>query len=51
MTNIVVGLVALLHFYFLILEMFLWERPTGLRVFNLFVEEAASTKILAANQG
>jgi putative membrane protein len=50
-TDIIVGLVALLHFYFLILEMFLWEKPTGLRVFNLSREEAATTKVLAANQG
>ena len=50
-TNILVGLVALLHCYFLVLEMFLWDRPTGLRVFNLSREEAAATKVLAANQG
>lgn len=50
-TNVVVGLVALLHLYFLVLEMFLWEKPIGLKTFRLTKEEAATTKVLAANQG
>jgi putative membrane protein len=49
--NIVVGLVALLHVYFLVLEMFLWDKPAGLRAFGQTKEAAAATKILAANQG
>ena len=49
--NVVVGLVALLHIYFLVLEMFLWEKPAGRRAFGLTREAAASTKVLAANQG
>ena len=49
--NIVVILVALLHIYFLILEMFLWDKPTGLRVFGHTREVAAASKVLAANQG
>jgi putative membrane protein len=49
--NIVVALVALLHVYFLVLEIFLWDKPAGLRAFNQTPEEAAATKILAANQG
>ena len=44
-------LVAALHIYFLILEMFLWEKPAGLRVFRQTPEQAAATKVLAANQG
>lgn len=49
--NIVAGLVALLHAYFLVLEMFLWDTPTGLRVFRMTPEQAAATKTLAMNQG
>src|SRR5438067_1605649 len=49
--TIAVGLVALLHLYFLILEMFLWDKPTGLRTFGLTSEQAAASKTLAANQG
>ncbi|MFP5288961.1 MAG: DUF1304 domain-containing protein [Thermoanaerobaculia bacterium] len=49
--NIVVGLIALLHVYFLVLEMFLWDKPAGRRAFGLTREAAASSKVLAANQG
>ncbi len=49
--NVVVGLVALLHVYFLVLEMFLWDKPAGLRAFGQSREAAAATKVLAANQG
>ena len=45
------GLVALLHVYFLVLEMFLWTKPYGRRVFGLTPEKAELTKSLAANQG
>jgi putative membrane protein len=51
MANIVVGLVALVHVYILVLEMFLWDKPTGLRAFGQTKEEAAASKVLAANQG
>ncbi len=47
----VVGLVAALHIYFLVLEMFLWDKPAGLRAFGQTREAAAATKVLAANQG
>lgn len=50
-TNIVISLIALLHVYILILEMFLWEKPAGLRAFRNTPEKAAITKVLAANQG
>jgi putative membrane protein len=49
--NVVVALVALLHAYFLVLEMFLWDQPAGLRAFNLTPEKAEMTKVMAANQG
>lgn len=49
--NIVVGLVALIHVYILVLEMFLWDKPAGLRAFGQTREAAAASKVLAANQG
>ncbi|CBW25649.1 putative membrane protein [Halobacteriovorax marinus SJ] len=49
--KIFTALVALLHFFFLILEMFHWDRPLGLKVFGHKLEAARSSKVLAANQG
>ena len=49
--NTVIILVALLHIYFLVLEMFLWDKPSGLKVFGQSKEKAEATKVLAANQG
>jgi len=49
--DIVVALVALLHLYFLVLEMFLWDKPAGLKAFGQSLEQARSSKVLAANQG
>ena len=49
--NIVVGVIAALHVYILVLEMFLWDKPMGRKAFGLSKEFAASTKVLAANQG
>lgn len=49
--NILVGLVALLHLYFLVLEMFFWDKPAGLKAFGQTRESAQATKVLAANQG
>jgi len=49
--NVVVALVALLHLYFLVLEMFLWDKPAGLRAFGQTLEAARASKVLAANQG
>ena len=49
--NAVIALVALLHAYFLVLEMFLWDKPAGMKAFKLTPERAADTKVLAANQG
>ena len=47
----VVTLVALLHVYFLVLEMFLWQTPFGMKTFGTTPEVAASSAVLAANQG
>jgi putative membrane protein len=49
--NIVVALVAALHLYFLVLEMFLWTKPLGLKTFRNSAEKAADSAVLAANQG
>jgi putative membrane protein len=49
--TVAVFLVALLHLWFLVLEMFLWTRPLGRRTFGLTPEFAEASKTLAANQG
>lgn len=49
--DIVIAAVALLHVYFLVLEMFLWDKPMGLRAFGQTPEAAKTSKVLAANQG
>lgn len=49
--NLLVALVAVLHGYFLVLEMFLWQKPLGLKTFRNSPEKAAETAVLAANQG
>ncbi len=49
--SIAVSIVALIHVYILVLEMFLWEKPIGLRAFGLSRDFAAATRVLAANQG
>jgi putative membrane protein len=49
--NLLVLVVALLHVYFLVLEMFLWDTPFGRRVFRLTPEFSGASKGLAANQG
>ncbi len=50
-TDMAVLFVALLHGYILVLEMFLWDKPAGLKAFGQSSEQAAATKVLAANQG
>jgi putative membrane protein len=50
-TDILIGLVAVLHVYFLVLEMFLWDKPYGLKAFAMTPEKAAASKVLAMNQG
>ncbi|GAA2137512.1 DUF1304 domain-containing protein [Nocardioides koreensis] len=49
--DVLVGLVAALHLYFLVLEMFLWTTPTGRRIFGLDPDFAERSRALAANQG
>ena len=49
--NALVALVAALHVYFLILEMFLWTKPLGLKTFRNTQEKANDSAVLAANQG
>ncbi len=51
LANVLIGVVALLHVYFLVLEMFLWDRPFGRKTFALTPEFSAASKTLAANQG
>lgn len=51
LADVAVGIVALLHVLFLVLEMFLWTKPVGRRIFGLTREVAEGSKALAANQG
>ena len=51
LAKIAVALIALLHVYIMVLEMFLWTTPRGRRAFGNSVEKAETTKVLAANQG
>ncbi len=50
-SRIVVVIVALLHLYFLVLEMFLWTTPLGLETFQMTPEAAAASAVVAMNQG
>ncbi|MFJ7779169.1 DUF1304 domain-containing protein [Streptomyces yangpuensis] len=49
--QILIGLVAVLHAYFLVLEMFLWQRPPGRALHGFDADTARLTAPLAANQG
>jgi len=49
--KILIGLVALEHIYFLVLEMFLWTAPRTRAAFGMSAEQAEQSKVLAANQG
>ncbi len=51
LANILTGIVALLHFGFLYLEMFLWDKPRGMKSFRMTEEFAKQSKTLAMNQG
>jgi putative membrane protein len=48
---VMVVIVAALHVYFLVLEMFMWRKPLGLRIFGMTQQVADSSAVLAANQG
>ena len=49
--QVLIAIIAILHLYFLILEMFLWDKPLGMKAFGNTVEKAKLTKVLAQNQG
>lgn len=49
--SILTGVVALIHLYILVLEMFLWDKPQGMKAFGTTPAFAAESKTLAANQG
>ncbi len=49
--TVLVLFVALEHLYFLYLEMFLWTKPKGLKIFGNTAQKAEDSKVLAANQG
>ncbi|AMO48729.1 Hypothetical protein AKI40_2329 [Enterobacter sp. FY-07] len=51
LANILVAVVAVIHLYILVLEMFLWDTKTGRKAFNLSADFARETRVLAANQG
>jgi putative membrane protein len=51
LTTILISLVAILHIYFMVLEMFLWDKPYGMRAFGHNKNTASITKTLAMNQG
>ena len=51
LSDILVVVVALMHIFFLVLEMFLWTKPYGLKTFRNTPEKAETTRVLAANQG
>jgi putative membrane protein len=51
LAKVLVAAVGLLHVWILILEMFLWKKPQGLRAFRMTRDQAEATAVLAANQG
>ena len=51
LANVLVAVVAALHVYFLVLEMFFWTKPLGLKTFRNTIEKAKESAVLAANQG
>lgn len=50
-SSLLVLLIAVLHAYFMVLEMFLWQKPFGLRTFKMSASQAQTTAVLAMNQG
>ena len=51
LAQVLVAVVALLHVWFLVMEMFLWTTPYGRRAFGTTQEQAEQSKVLAMNQG
>lgn len=50
-SSVLVSIVGLLHVWFMVLEMYFWTRPLGLKTFGMTEVQANSTKVLAMNQG
>ena len=50
-SNLLIGAVALIHIYIVVLEMIWWDTPRGRRAFGMTAEFSAATRVLAANQG
>lgn len=50
-SNILIGFIAFLHFYIMILEMFFWDKPKGIKAFGVEEAFAKQTTVMAANQG
>lgn len=51
LSNILIGIIAFLHFYIMILEMFFWDKPKGMKAFDVEEDFAKQTTVMAANQG
>lgn len=51
LASLLIGAIAAIHVYILVLEMFLWDKPAGRRAFGTTAEFAQQTRTLAANQG
>lgn len=49
--QILILIIAAQHIAFLLLEMFFWAKPLGLKIFKQTLEQAQYSKALAANQG
>ena len=48
---LIISFVVLEHIYFMVLKIFYWDKPLGLKAFGLKLEEAKTSKVLAKNQG
>ena len=51
LASVLVAVVAAIHIYIVVLEMVLWDKPAGMKAFNLTPDRAALTRVMAANQG
>ena len=51
LASVLIAIVAFLHIYFMVLEMYYWDKPKGLKTFGNSLEKAKDSKVLAANQG
>ena len=50
-SGIAIFVVALLHIYFMIVEIFFWTKPVGMKIFHLKPDFAQASKVMAMNQG